>query len=729
MSDTTKSMSDTNKSGWLPVTLRALVHVIAAMVFVYPLTRGVGVIGAGLGAQTGVILGMRLAQTRMRSAPLVASIAVVGATVAMLVRYVALDTTFLAASWGPGSALRAGDAAFLFVAIATLSASVRAAAVRRPVLASLEVIAVGLAFAQLVVAHRHGAINRPFEVSDPIIAAGGDPTHIFLWVGGIATAVVVLLLMSERRAWRGLLHLAAVSLLLFLFLGASNVMRLPEPPPPEDGLGLRPQDAEPEEGEGDPQGGNRENQDELEFRDNLDTSNDRVPVGVVLFHDDYSPPYGVYYFRQGAFSQYNGRRLVSAVASGVDADIAREFPTRPFDVRGAPAVNANRSTVETTVALLADHTRPFGLEAPIRFSPSPNPDPERFRRTYRVSSAVLIADFTSMMGVPAGSTQWTEEQWDHYTSAPGDPRYADLTQRVLHSELPDEMRADPAARVAAITSWLGQEGTYSLRSRHAGADDPTADFLFGDKTGYCVHFAHAATYMLRAAGVPARVATGYAIEEAARQGGSALLVSGEASHAWPEVYFEGYGWVVADVTPQTVISPPPAPPDPDLQRLLGELARGLEPVPLDEDAPLPAFVTSMREVLVVLGWIALGVLVFAFLFLSIAKLWRALVVRFSEDQTRVTYRAALDRLSELAVRRERGESREAFARRAAKVAPTFESMTQTHVGAAFGSELARVEADQMRGRLRQVEDELAQQFPLWRRAVGRATPWSWLRSR
>lgn len=717
------------KGAWLPLILRALVHVVAAMVFVFPLTRGAGVLGAGLGALLGSLLGPRLARTRVRSVPLVAGIFMTGAIVAALVRYLALDTTLLASVWGPGSALRIGDAAFLFFAAATISASLRAAAARRPVLASLEVVGVGLAFAQLVVAHRHGAINRPFEVSDPIIAAGGDPTHIFLWVGGAATAVVVLLLMSERRAWRGLLHLAAVSLLLFFFLGASNVMRLPEPPPPEDGLGLRPEDAEQEEGEGDPQGGSRDNQDELEFRDELDTSNDRVPVGVVLFHDDYSPPYGVYYFRQGAFSQYNGRRLVSAVASGVDGDIAREFPTRPMDIPGAPAVNANRATVETTVALLADHTRPFGLESPIRFSPSPNPDPERFRRTYRVTSAVLIADFTSMMGVPTGSSQWSQDQWNHYTAAPSDPRYADLTQRVLHDELPDEMREDPAARVAAITSWLGAEGTYSLRSRHAEADDPTGDFLFGDKTGYCVHFAHAATYMLRAAGVPARVATGYAIEEAARQGGSALLVSGEASHAWPEVYFEGYGWVVADVTPQTVISPPPSPPDPDLQRLLGELARGLDPVPLDEDAPLPAFVASFREILAVVGWVALGLLGLAIVLLMAAKIWRSMVPRFSDDQARVTYRAALDRLSEVAIRRERGESREAFARRAAQHAPSFDAMTKTHVGVAFGSERALAEQAEMRGRLRSVERELADEFPLWRRALGRATPWSWLRSR
>src|SRR5690606_26724776 len=61
-------------------------------------------------------------------------------------------------------------------------------------------------------------------------------------------------------------------------------------------------------------------------------------------------------------------------------------------------------------------------------------------------------------------------------------------------------------------------------------------FLFGDLTGYCVHFAHAAVFLMRAVGVPARVGTGYALPEANRQGGSALLLRNSDQHAWPEVY-------------------------------------------------------------------------------------------------------------------------------------------------------------------------------------------------
>jgi transglutaminase-like putative cysteine protease len=53
--------------------------------------------------------------------------------------------------------------------------------------------------------------------------------------------------------------------------------------------------------------------------------------------------------------------------------------------------------------------------------------------------------------------------------------------------------------------------------------------------------------------VPARVATGYAVDEAGRQGGSAILIPSGAAHAWPEVYLDGLGWVVTDVHPERTL--------------------------------------------------------------------------------------------------------------------------------------------------------------------------------
>ncbi|MFT5354494.1 MAG: transglutaminase-like putative cysteine protease [Polyangiales bacterium] len=719
-------------SGWGLRLLHAFVHALTATVFVWPLALPEAAIAAAGGSFVAALLAPTLARSRLR-APALIGVALAVFGVALLTRFAVTGVESVTLALGAESALRAGDGLFFFFAAGAATLALRSATLRLRAFGALEVGAIAWSFGQLVVAHRQGAINRPFELADPIMSTGGDPTTVFFFVGGCATAVVVLLLLRESGL-RSLLHLAAVSLLLLVFFASSSALEMPAPPPGGAGLGLRPEEGEgdPEDGEGGEggEGGEQRNDDELEFRDNIENDSDQAPVGVVLFHDDYSAPTGTYYFRQGAFSQFNGNRLVAAAGAGLNNDIAQDFPLRAYDVEGAPPLNANRTQVRTTVALLAEHTRPFGLEAPITLQPATNPDPERFRRTYSVTSAVMLADFVSMVGSVAGNPAWTPETRQHYTEGPDDPRYAELAQRIIQESLPPHLMEDPVARVAAITSWLGREGTYSLRTRHADADDPTANFLFGDKTGYCVHFAHAGAYLLRASGIPTRVATGYAIAEENRRGGSALLVSGNTSHAWPEVYLDGFGWVVTDISPQNVISPPPAPPDADLQRLLGELARGLRPLPPDPEAPLPAAIAQGIDVLRALGWGSLVFGVLVFIVLTVLKFWRRLSPSFAADadQARVAYRAALDRLSENGIRREVGESRESFAARVAEELPSLDSLTRHNVAAAFGSRRRFTKSEAL-PLLRTLQKELSAHVPLWRRLLGVLTPWSWITSR
>lgn len=76
-------------------------------------------------------------------------------------------------------------------------------------------------------------------------------------------------------------------------------------------------------------------------------------------------------------------------------------------------------------------------------------------------------------------------------------------------------------------------------------------FLEDSDTGYCVHFASAATVLLRAAGIPARYVEGYTVEA---KGGETTIVRERMSHAWVEYYLDHVGWVILDATPggQTV---------------------------------------------------------------------------------------------------------------------------------------------------------------------------------
>lgn len=94
--------------------------------------------------------------------------------------------------------------------------------------------------------------------------------------------------------------------------------------------------------------------------------------------------------------------------------------------------------------------------------------------------------------------------------------------------------------------WFNAEFTYTLEPDLLGRDS-VDDFLFETKRGYCEHFSSSFVVLMRAAGIPARVVTGY-------QGGylnplgNYLVVRNSDAHAWAEVWLEGRGWVRVDPT-------------------------------------------------------------------------------------------------------------------------------------------------------------------------------------
>ena len=79
----------------------------------------------------------------------------------------------------------------------------------------------------------------------------------------------------------------------------------------------------------------------------------------------------------------------------------------------------------------------------------------------------------------------------------------------------------------------------------AVAAGDTARWLVENGRGYCVHFATAAVVLLRSAGIPARLVTGYAVQV---QAGVRRTVTGEDAHAWAE-YWDGQCWRILEATP------------------------------------------------------------------------------------------------------------------------------------------------------------------------------------
>ena len=78
-------------------------------------------------------------------------------------------------------------------------------------------------------------------------------------------------------------------------------------------------------------------------------------------------------------------------------------------------------------------------------------------------------------------------------------------------------------------------------------DDPVDEFLFQTRKGFCEHYASAFTVMMRMAGIPARVVTGYFGGEI-NPLGDYMIVRQSDAHAWSEVYLEGSGWLRIDPT-------------------------------------------------------------------------------------------------------------------------------------------------------------------------------------
>jgi transglutaminase-like putative cysteine protease len=113
-----------------------------------------------------------------------------------------------------------------------------------------------------------------------------------------------------------------------------------------------------------------------------------------------------------------------------------------------------------------------------------------------------------------------------------------------------ETRDDDEILSRAIAFLRQGRYAYTLEPPLLGTDS-VDDFLFATKAGFCEHFSSAFVFLMRAAGVPARVITGY-------QGGelnpfdSIITVRQSDAHAWAEVFIAGRGWLRVDPTAAAV---------------------------------------------------------------------------------------------------------------------------------------------------------------------------------
>ncbi|MGE5285838.1 MAG: DUF4129 domain-containing transglutaminase family protein [Micromonosporaceae bacterium] len=121
----------------------------------------------------------------------------------------------------------------------------------------------------------------------------------------------------------------------------------------------------------------------------------------------------------------------------------------------------------------------------------------------------------------------------------------------------------PYDKAVKLQQWFTAPGrfTYTLNVSEPDTPAALADFLTHSRRGFCQQFAFAYAVLARLLGIPARVAVGYT--SGTYQSNSSWLVTTNDAHAWPELYFQGAGWLAWEPTPggteagQATAKPPP----------------------------------------------------------------------------------------------------------------------------------------------------------------------------
>ncbi|MEM1335325.1 MAG: DUF3488 and transglutaminase-like domain-containing protein, partial [Actinomycetota bacterium] len=234
-----------------------------------------------------------------------------------------------------------------------------------------------------------------------------------------------------------------------------------------------------------------------------------------------------------------------------------ELPERPLSTAGDGLTTAAAGAVEIrqtiTVTNLGGSLVPAAAD-PIAANPI---DGDRSALRYNADSGTLVQTGDELSSgdafeIVSAAPRFSSEQLRAATATDaGDPIYLELP-----SSFPDLARAlaldvtagAPTAYDAALTlqNWMRNEFRYSLEIQEGHGNNAMESFLI-NRVGYCEQFAGTYAAMMRSLGYPARVAVGFT--PGLSEGDGTFSVLGKNAHAWPEVWFDGFGWVPFEPTP------------------------------------------------------------------------------------------------------------------------------------------------------------------------------------
>ncbi|MFI6786280.1 transglutaminaseTgpA domain-containing protein [Nonomuraea sp. NPDC050383] len=158
---------------------------------------------------------------------------------------------------------------------------------------------------------------------------------------------------------------------------------------------------------------------------------------------------------------------------------------------------------------------------------------------YKVSSSEPVPTSALLRSLPR-STAGVDAR---YLRLPDNlpPKIRELAQEITKGA---RTHYDAAVKLQEFFTKTGNF-TYSLQTQGHG-NSALEDFLLHSRAGYCEQFAMSMAVLARLTGIPARVAIGYT---GGTKTGDRWTVGTNDSHSWPELYFEGVGWLPFEPTP------------------------------------------------------------------------------------------------------------------------------------------------------------------------------------
>jgi len=165
---------------------------------------------------------------------------------------------------------------------------------------------------------------------------------------------------------------------------------------------------------------------------------------------------------------------------------------------------------------------------------------------YSVLAEDLNPSAAQLRDAPAASGAGAQDLY--LPAAYRTPKMKHLLHQIIGS------RTSPYRKAVAIQQWFTKPGhfQYSLNVSPSQSSSALIHFLTKTKKGYCQQFAFAMAVLARLAGIPSRVVVGFT--QGTFAGGYAWHVSTSDSHAWPELYFPGAGWLRFEPTPPASVT-------------------------------------------------------------------------------------------------------------------------------------------------------------------------------